>query len=92
MVAATDDDVTKLEAPQPRIVLQLLNDGPILVKGAISIIYGTDNENGQSWDPSKPMALCRCGHSKNKPFCDSSHANDLTVDVYMPHMPPGEIE
>ena len=24
-----------------------------------------------------PMAMCRCGHSSNKPFCDGTHA---TID------------
>lgn len=44
-------------------------DGPLLLDGAFSlrsmdnlhISYGTKT------------ALCRCGHSKNKPFCDGSH-------------------
>lgn len=80
----------------PHITIQLLEDGPILVKGAISAIYGPDNESGQSWDPGKPMALCRCGHSKNKPFCDGSHMGYVQVakdnGYPSPVFPPGEIE
>ena len=43
-------------------------DGPLLV-GEPFTIRGADGHT-----VSKPKAgLCRCGHSKNKPFCDGSH-------------------
>ena len=32
------------------------------------------NEEGQVFPLEKVTALCRCGHSKNKPYCDGSHA------------------
>ena len=54
--------------------IQLKKDGPIIVHGAISIIYGDeDGEAGRPNDPEQAIALCRCGCSNNKPFCDGSH-------------------
>jgi CDGSH-type Zn-finger protein len=44
-------------------------DGPYLVKNLADL----HRESGDSV-PAKPvMALCRCGGSKNKPFCDGTH-------------------
>jgi len=44
-------------------------DGPLLVKGEATI----QDQSGADL-PSKPIvALCRCGASKSKPFCDGSH-------------------
>jgi CDGSH-type Zn-finger protein len=32
--------------------------------------------NGNEYKPANPQrfALCRCGHSLNKPFCDGTHS------------------
>jgi CDGSH-type Zn-finger protein len=35
-----------------------------------SIAWG----KGKTYDTGETYALCRCGHSKNKPFCDGTHA------------------
>jgi CDGSH-type Zn-finger protein len=45
-------------------------DGGPLVAMAVPVL--TD-ENGEALQTKPVMALCRCGASKNKPFCDGSH-------------------
>ncbi len=44
-------------------------DGPLLIKGNVTLISSSGRE---SWHGSQ-VALCRCGASKNKPFCDGQH-------------------
>lgn len=41
----------------------------IYVKGNIPI----ESENGQLYEVRNRVALCRCGKSRNKPFCDATH-------------------
>jgi CDGSH-type Zn-finger protein len=54
------------------IVIRCRENGPLLVLGAIKIVDHLGNEF--PLPAGKPnVALCRCGHSKNKPFCDGSH-------------------
>lgn len=56
-------------------VIEERDGGPLVAKG-ISRLTGPDNEAIET----KPvMALCRCGASKNKPFCDGSH-NEIGFD------------
>lgn len=43
-------------------------NGPLMVRG-ITSLKGADGEI----EVKPVMALCRCGQSKNKPFCDGSH-------------------
>ncbi len=45
-------------------------DGPLVAKGITRMI----GEDGTDIDCKEVMALCRCGASKNKPFCDGSHS------------------
>ena len=52
------------------VKIQALKNGPLLVTGSIEII---DGEGKPLQAPKTPAALCRCGHSANKPFCDGSH-------------------
>jgi 3-phenylpropionate/trans-cinnamate dioxygenase ferredoxin subunit len=50
-------------------------NGPYLLSGDLSELQLTD-ASGNPYDVSdKPMiALCRCGGSVNKPFCDGQHS------------------
>jgi CDGSH-type Zn-finger protein/uncharacterized Fe-S cluster protein YjdI len=45
------------------------SDGPLFVKGKIRIV----DEDGEPLLEETRVALCRCGHSRNKPLCDGSH-------------------
>jgi CDGSH-type Zn-finger protein len=44
-------------------------DGPLYVRGDIVI----ETPDGKILLKEMRLALCRCGASKNKPFCDKSH-------------------
>ena len=44
-------------------------NGPLLLKGNFAIVSSSGR---RAWQ-GKQAALCRCGGSKNKPFCDGSH-------------------
>ena len=45
------------------------NDGPLMVSGNLNIENAPSDMEGLK----ERAALCRCGESKNKPFCDGSH-------------------
>jgi CDGSH-type Zn-finger protein len=64
--------------------VQVSKDGPYLVSGGLALHTETigTNKEGESvkWEPGAKYptkasyALCRCGHSAEKPFCDGTHA------------------
>lgn len=52
-----------------KLEVQFADNGPILVTGNLSIAASSGRA---AWRGTK-AALCRCGASKNKPFCDGAH-------------------
>lgn len=61
-------------APQPDgpvVEIKVRDDGPYKVTGPVRIV---DPDGGVfDVEPGRPVALCRCGRSQTKPFCDASH-------------------
>jgi CDGSH-type Zn-finger protein len=45
-------------------------DGPLLVRGPFTI---TDQDGNDVEIHQANVALCRCGRSRRKPFCDGTH-------------------
>lgn len=50
------------------MVVKLMKNGPALVEGRMTI----ESDSG-THTTEKTVALCRCGQSSNKPFCDGTH-------------------
>jgi CDGSH-type Zn-finger protein len=48
-----------------------LDNGPYLVRGPVLLL---DAEGNEFRAERATVALCRCGASANKPFCDGTHA------------------
>lgn len=58
-----------LAARNGALAIEPQKDGPLKVTGNLEVVSGTGhtvNRVTETW-------LCRCGQSRNKPYCDSSH-------------------
>jgi CDGSH-type Zn-finger protein len=52
------------------VVVRVVPDGPLLIRGADTI----RDENGDDHQVTRPVvAVCACGKSARKPWCDSTH-------------------
>ena len=51
------------------LIIQCRENAMLLAKGPMQIV----SRDGQSSTTRNKAALCRCGHSDNKPFCDAKH-------------------
>jgi CDGSH iron-sulfur domain-containing protein 3 len=55
-----------------QVTIRLRDHGPLVIEGPVTII----DAEGKAFtiDGTKPLvALCRCGQSGRKPFCDGTH-------------------
>ena len=76
-----------IEPAETQYRIKLTRNGPIIVSGGVPLFeffirqdgdgYCHGWRQGKKYETAETYALCRCGRSKNKPFCDGSH-----------HLPP----
>ena len=64
-------------------------DGPYLVRGPFSIV---DQDGEEIEVGHRIVALCRCGRSQMRPFCDGTHkAIGFRAESGLPAPTPGEL-
>ena len=58
---------------ESRVVIKVRENGPYKVTGPVTLIDADGNEYDLS-ERGEAVALCRCGGSTTKPFCDGTHS------------------
>lgn len=53
-----------------KVEIKAMKDGPLLIAGKVTF---TDEGGNVNETEGTMVALCRCGQSANKPFCDGAH-------------------
>ena len=71
--ADTNADKSKLPNPSgdnsQKLIIKLMENGPAILEGT----YTMESDSMEATTSDKGVALCRCGASGTKPFCDGSH-------------------
>ncbi len=70
--------------PKTKVTVNM--NGSLRLEGDFEIV----DKNGDAYDlvGRDLVSLCRCGHSKNKPFCDGSHKGAFEHDAVAFALPP----
>jgi CDGSH-type Zn-finger protein len=63
------------------VTITATDNGPYLVAGAATL----RDAEGNQYEVRDTIALCRCGHSSTKPFCDGAHEKMSFVAVSRAH-------
>lgn len=53
------------------VTIRTLKNGPYIVQGEVELL---DSEGNKIEAARETIALCRCGASTKKPFCDGTHS------------------
>ena len=82
-------DGGKAEVPATTNVVRPEPNGPLLIRGQVEVL----DAEGNVLLRDTRVALCRCGGSANKPFCDGTHRQRGFVDdgeVFDGSVKPGD--
>ena len=61
-----------MSSDKPKTTITPAENGPYIVKD----LENLQNSKGETLETKSQLALCRCGGSNNKPFCDGTHATN----------------
>lgn len=68
--AIPDPKIRQVENDNHRLRVLVAANGPLILEGPVSV----HNADGTETCSGNKTALCRCGGSANKPFCDGAHS------------------
>ena len=68
--SVTAATLSRQEKPMADVKITVLKNGPYIVTGGVEL----KDADGKSYPSQDRVALCRCGASTKKPFCDGTHS------------------
>jgi CDGSH-type Zn-finger protein len=69
-----------------KVKITVNNNGSLKIDGEFEIVDSQGNEYGLQG--RTVLGLCRCGLSKNKPFCDGAHKENFEHESIAFDLPP----
>lgn len=60
-----------------KVTIKVNDNGSLRITGDVELLDG----EGNVYNTKPSFSLCRCGMSKNKPFCDGSHKGNFESQV-----------
>jgi CDGSH-type Zn-finger protein len=72
-----------------KVKITINNNGSLKIEGEVEMVDPTGKAYGLAG--RDVISLCRCGHSKNKPFCDGSHKGNFDHDAKAFDLPPKKV-
>src|SRR5690349_16363513 len=70
------------------VTIECRPNGPYIVKG----LEGMARSSGEALKAEPQMALCRCGGSSNKPYCDGTHKRNGFSDARLGGGPADKVD
>ena len=55
---------------EKEFIVKVVKNGPLVVSGDFKLLL----PSGEEQEVTRKTFFCRCGQSKNKPYCDGAHA------------------